>query len=102
LGSVISSLPDRNVPISLVDDKGQAYQPVGFFYQDDQVVTIRYTPGQPIRTISQIDATNSISRSRPDQKLILLFRVSKGVKIVSYAAGDKVVAQFDPAMPTAR
>ena len=102
LGGVISTLTSRDVPILLIDDTGKSYAPIGLVYQDDLKVTIRYTPGQPIRTISQIDATNSISRSRPSQRLTLLFRVSKGVKIRYYTAGEKVVAEFSPVMPTTR
>jgi hypothetical protein len=102
LNPTIATLEKRDVPIALIDDRGQVYQPVGFVYRDDIRATVRYTPGQPIATLSQIDATASISRSKPTQRLTLLFRVTKGAKIQYYVAGQTVIAEFVPTVSTNR
>ena len=81
------------VPPMLRDTNGQIYEPIGFVYEDTTQVKIRYSPGNPIRALSQLP---SLSSSRPDQKLILIFRVSKGVDIKSFTLGSKIIAEYNP------
>lgn len=81
------------VPPLLRDTNGQTYEPIGYVYEDSTKVEIRYTPGSPIRSLSQLP---SLSTSRPDQNLILIFRVSKGVSIRQFVLGNKVITEYDP------
>ncbi len=80
---------------TLIDNRGQTYEAVGFIYQDSLLTHIRFMPGSPIQGDRDLP---SISANRPDQKLILLFRVSIGVEIKSYAIGSKGIQDFKPTM----
>ena len=82
---------DQTVPPSLVDSAGRRYDAVGYVYKDKEKVIIRYTPSSPLRGLS--DAP-SISQSRGDQEMVLLFRCSRGVEIVAFAIGEKVIADY--------
>lgn len=84
------------VPPTLRDNNGQIYEPIGYVYEDSTKVEVRYTPGDPIRALSQLP---SLSSSRPDQQLILIFRVSKGVSVKHFTLGNKVITEYNPPMP---
>ncbi len=87
------------VPPVLVDEQGQMFNAVGYIYQDKDKVVIRYTPGQPIKGLAELDQSKvGLSRSRSDQQLTLIFQVSVGVKIKSFGFGSKVVTEFNPAL----
>lgn len=81
------------LPPVLVDNLGQQYQAVGWIFEEQDAVDIRYLPGDPVRGLSQIP---TLSRSRPDQRLKLLFVVTKGVNITSFNLGGKALYVFDP------
>jgi len=81
-----------DVPPMLIDSNGQAYNAIGYIYQDNKVVEIRYTPGQPMLSL---DEAESLVRSRDDQTLILIFRPSIGVSIEHFTIGDIVLITFD-------
>jgi len=81
------------LPPTLVDNFGNRYEPVGYVYRDSSKYEIYFKPGQPIRAMSQVP---SLSRSRSDQELQLIFRVTKGVEVVSFNIGNKVIAEYDP------
>lgn len=83
------------VPPVLVDSQGRTYPAIGFIYVDSSLGHIRFTPGQPLRGLS--DAP-SISRSRTDQQLALLFRVNFGSEIVALRIGNREVLTFSPPM----
>jgi hypothetical protein len=86
----------------LVDNNGATYSAVGFGYRPGaQETWIYYDPSSPIANRNDHEMP-TISRSQPDQQLVLIFRVSKGVKIKSFAIGDKVVADFAPMYDAAR
>jgi len=87
---------ERTLPPLLWDTNGIQYQPVGFIYYDETKITIRFKPGEPITSLSQ---TPSMSKSRPKQKLTLIFRVSMGAKVDKFTVGKKVVAEYDPPFP---
>jgi len=81
------------MPPLLVDTNGQNYEPIGYVYYDEQYITIRFTPGEPIRSLKEIP---TLSKSRPKQKLALIFRVSFGAKIDRFSLGPKALAIYDP------
>lgn len=81
------------VPPLLRDNNGQIYEPIGYVYEDSTKVEIRYTPGAPVRALSELP---SLSTSRPDQQLILIFRVSKGVSVSKFTLGSKVITEYNP------
>lgn len=87
------------VPPVLVDSLGRQYQPIGYVFHDGNSVRVRFEPGQPIRGLSQIP---NLSASRPDQRLVLIFRVNKGAELRSFAIGNRVVADFDPPVSVTR
>ncbi len=87
----------------LVDAQGTRYPAVGFFYEDNELVYMRYTPGKPIRGISELqDARVMISASRPDQRLTLLFLCDQGVDLSAFSLGDKAVVVLDPPLKLER
>jgi len=51
-------------------------------------------------SLAMIDAAGErMSNSRPDQKLRLVFRVSKGAQLKYFAVGGKAIVEFKPPMP---
>ncbi len=77
----------------LIDTLGQRYECVGYVYQDQSKVEIRFTPGSTIRALAELPA---LSRSRSDQSLMLLFTPSKGVQIRSFNLGSREKVVLDP------
>lgn len=84
---------DRVLPPQLVDTNGAIYPAVGYIYQDSGIIEVSYDPSQPIRGLSQLP---SISSSRTDQSLRLIFRCSKGVQLDYYSIGSKAIINLDP------
>jgi hypothetical protein len=80
---------------ALVDVNGARYQCVGFVYKDNSIVHVRFTPGRPINAMADLP---SVSSSRADQKITLIFRVSMNVDIKHYAIGDTSLTEFTPAV----
>lgn len=78
--------PDQ--PPLLVATNGATYQAVGFIYEDRTYVEIRYTRAVPIASITEIQKQLP-TRSRPDQKLKLVFRCSAGAEINGFRVGTK-------------
>lgn len=87
---------DRVLPPQLIDTNGTAYPAVGWIYQDNNIIEFNYDPSKPIRGTAEIPYT--ISSSRTDQNLTLIFRVSKGVSLDYYAIGSKVIVDLNPPM----
>jgi hypothetical protein len=83
----------------LIDANGQAYRAVGYVFEDTNELKIRFTPS---RTIASLDELSSdlvmLSRSAPDKKLTLVFRVSRGVRIDRFTIGTHVVAIYRPSI----
>ncbi len=86
-------LAESVIPPILVDVNGQQYQAIGYIHDSPQGTTIRFTPGDPIRGYGQIPMP---SRSKPDDHITLVFRVSKGAEIISFNLGPKAIVRFDP------
>lgn len=84
---------DRTQPPQLIDDNGRAYDCIGYVYEDSDKYHIRYTLESPLRSLSEAP---TLSRSRGDQKLVLLFRVNRGVSISKWVVGNKVIAEYAP------
>lgn len=95
LGKALSAA-EQLLPPTLVDTQGERYQPVGFMYKDETEYRLRFSPGDPITAMAQIPA---LSRSRPSQRLDLIFRVSFGREIRYLSLGNKVVVEYNPAWP---
>lgn len=86
----------RIVPPQLKDTNGIAYDAVGWIYKDRDMVFIRYTPGQPIRGLSELaDNDVVLSSSRNDQELTLIFLCSYGAEIKSFDIGNKEIFSLD-------
>lgn len=84
-------------PMHLVTTDGQRFEAVGYWYEDDAKAVIRYVPGEPIRAMSQLQEQGvMVSRTKPGQKLYLLFTAGLGTKIARFEIGNKVIREFDP------
>ena len=79
----------------LLDTNGIPYQAIGYIYEDQRFRHVRFTPGQPIKSVSELKA---LSPSIGDQKLTLLFRCSFGGNVSKFIVGNQVVANFVPAL----
>lgn len=99
LNSRVQSAP-RTDAATLIDTNGNRYVPVGLVYGDATVQKVRYTPDAPMSTLNEIDQYGTMSRSRPEAKMTLVFRVSKGVDIKYFAIGNRALAEFTPPLPT--
>ncbi len=82
-------------PPALIDEGGQRFVAVGYIYEDTAGYHLRYTVGRPLASLADLPP---MSRSRTDQKLTLIFRPSLGVKIRSFAVGNKVIRDFRPSV----
>jgi uncharacterized membrane protein required for colicin V production len=78
---------------TLIDRNGFRYPAIGYIYSDPVKHAIRYTPARPIGSIKDLP---SITRSRTDQKITLIFHVSMNVQIEKYAVGEKVLQELTP------
>ncbi|CAG0989462.1 hypothetical protein PHYC_02206 [Phycisphaerales bacterium] len=78
---------------SLVDTQNERYLPVGYAYLDASWAEVRYEPGDVVTKISQLPST---TRSRTDQRLWLIYRVSFGRSVRYLASGNKAVYEFNP------
>ncbi len=92
----------KTSPVVLVDVNGQKYSPIGLIYKDDNIVKIRYTPADPFTSLNQIEVYGTMSRSRPEARLTLLFRVSRGVSLKYFAVGDRAMIEISPVLPIRR
>ncbi|MBL8763581.1 MAG: hypothetical protein JNM07_04845 [Phycisphaerae bacterium] len=77
---------------ALIDALGQRYPAVGFLFKNKQIVHLRMRVDAPITSLSELP---TISRSAPDNNLVLIFRPDLNVEIVSFVIGNKEVAKFD-------
>ncbi len=90
---------ERVLPPVVVDEQGRQYQAIGWVYKDRDMTYFRYTPDRPIRGLSELQSEGvALSRSRPDQELVLLFEVTANVRIAAFGIGGKQVIAFDPAV----
>jgi hypothetical protein len=96
----VQSAP-RTESVTLIDANGNRYVPVGLVYSDATVQKVRYTPDAPMTTLNEIDQYGTMSRSRPEAEMTLIFRVSKGVQIRYYAVGNRALVEFTPPLETA-
>jgi hypothetical protein len=83
-------------PLVLLDTKGSEYEAIGFEYKDATDMRIRITRGT---TLSGIQDTPSLSTTRSDQELFIVFIVTKGVEIDRFIIGDQMLARFNPPLP---
>ena len=93
LSPVVRQLPADLTP-RLVDTNGNYYEALGWVYEDNEGVWIRFTPSDTVESLNELP--KSLSRARTDQKLRLLFLVSRGAEISHYVIGDKAILKFDP------
>lgn len=96
LSSAAADIDTTQAPV-LLDNNGTPYTPVGYMYRDASETWFHFTPQSPI---SSIDELPSLSRSSPERKLVLIYRISKGVKVDRFIVGNKVLASFKPPLET--
>jgi hypothetical protein len=86
------SSEDGSAPV-LIDTKNDRYFPIGYYYEDETKLKVRFTPGVVIQQMSVLPA---LSRSRPAQKLTLLYRVSAGRSVKYFALSNVARVEYDP------
>jgi len=97
LGQAVDAAERLLAPV-LVDTRGERYQAVGYIFGGGDRTTVRYEPSQPIRSMEELPA---LSRSRPNDSLVLLFQVNQGVELESFSLGTaREVLRFDPPVLT--
>lgn len=79
-------------PPRIVDSEGRAYDAVGWVYGDGGTYDIRFTPGQPIASLSELPS--ALSSTKRDQTLHLIFQPTSEVTIESFIVGKKQIATF--------
>lgn len=95
LGGAVRDAEAGTIPATpfVLDANGVKYDAVGYIYQDSSKFSIKYAIGEPIRSTNDIPR---LSRSRPDQRMQLIFAPTVGVEIVGWGVGDKLVARYIP------
>ncbi len=87
---------DSTYAPQIVDTDGTVYEPVGYIYEEQaKYLTIHFNRGQPIRTVTDLPP---LSATREDQKLTIIFDISKGVKISKFQLGGTTLHEFKPPM----
>jgi hypothetical protein len=89
----VASQQDRTLAPLLVDGNGQAYPAIGYQYEDEIKVVLRYTPD---KTINSLEELPSLTRSRPDQQMTLIFRVSKSAAVKYFTVGNTATVEYVP------
>lgn len=84
---------DFSMAPTLIDSTGTAYTPVGYVFQNSEQTDIYFSPQAPIGAVKDLPV---ISRSRPDAKLVLVYRVNFGATLTTFAVGEKALAKYDP------
>lgn len=97
--SPVGSGVDTSAAPILVDENGNPYPAIGYVYDEANEVWISMRPDAPVRALTDMPL---LSRSKPDAKLVLLFRVGKGQKIKHFAVGNKALLELDPGLETSR
>jgi hypothetical protein len=93
LGQAVDAA-ERLLPPVLIDTRGERYQAVGFIFGGGDRTTIRYEPSEPIRSMEELPA---LSRSRPNDSLVLLFQVNRGVELARFSlGGQRDLLRFEP------
>jgi len=87
------------LPPALVDSIGQRYDAVGWIFDDGGQVDVRFTPGRPVRALAELP---QLSRSKPNQKLQLIFRVTSGVELTAFTLGSRVIVSYKPPIKVGR
>jgi len=91
---------ERLLAPTLTDTLGQPYQAIGYIFSAGDRTEISYEPDQPIRSMTDLP---SLSRSRPNDRLTLLFQVNEGVELKSFTLGQQVeIIEFSPPLPIGR
>lgn len=86
---------DPSQPLLLVDTNGVTYTPVGYVYSDSERYKLRYTLGRPIRSLQELTQSGiTLSTSRSDQKLELIFRVTFGARIRAFQIGGTPIYEL--------
>lgn len=88
------ALAEAVMPPFIVDTTGTRYQAIGYVYEDREIVKIRFTPGNPIRGLTELP--ERLTRSRTDQKCTLIFRVNVGSSVNKFMLGEETVNEFGP------
>lgn len=77
---------------------GQTFEPVGYWYEDQNNVLFRYTRDRPIRALQELSADGvMVTKSRSDQSLVLIYAPSFGVDITRLTIGNKTL--WTPSTP---
>lgn len=84
---------DQGAAPVLVDENGARYPAYGYVYETSTELWISYTPQSVISSVSSMP---SITKSNPNVKLTLLYRIGKGVNIKYFAVGETALADFVP------
>ncbi len=96
LSSAAADIDSTQAPL-LLDQNGTPYSPVGYMFRDLSETWFHFTPQSPIASVDELP---SLSRSSPERKLVLLYRVSKNVKVDRFVIGNRVIAIFKPPVET--
>ncbi|MEM8834518.1 MAG: hypothetical protein AAGD00_01735 [Planctomycetota bacterium] len=91
-GRAVESADRFQRPV-IIDENGTTYSAIGFLaVSGDSDFTLRITPDRPVRALSEIP---TVSASKRDQSLWLIFRPTANTRISAFRLGEEV-SLFDP------
>tara|TARA_B100001059_G_scaffold225178_1_gene252081 strand:+ start:832 stop:2439 length:1608 start_codon:yes stop_codon:yes gene_type:complete len=82
--------------IILLDSIGNKYSPIGYYFIFDNQIELKLDPRNGIRTAPELP---QLSLSRADQKLVLVFQVTNGVRISSLRVGHTLIGTMNVDVP---
>lgn len=99
LTDLVQVIEDKTKAPIFVGENDQQFTPIGYIFEGSNQVWFRFIPQSPIQSLTD-DPMVRISKSTPGNKLTLIYRVSKNIKLKQFAIGDKVVVNFKPMIET--
>jgi hypothetical protein len=87
---------DRDKAPLLIDSNNVAYTPIGYVYKDNIETRIRFVPSDPITAVADAAKIPSLSSSRPEQQMTLIYRITRGAKLQYFTVGEQALAEFQP------
>ena len=85
---LISVIPQDSA-VSLIDDKGYKYAPIGYYIDDGKRMQLTLTPSTPMRTIG--DLPMHVLTSSSSKKMYLVFQVTEKEWIKELRVGDHTI-----------
>ncbi|MBM43764.1 MAG: hypothetical protein CMJ36_01960 [Phycisphaerae bacterium] len=95
LGGQLEDKTDPSDELALIDSYGNKYTPIGYVFYFGQEVEISLDPRSGLTNPAQLPV---LSKTQ-EQRLLLVFQVTGGVKVTSFRLGHTLIGSMDVDIP---